>query len=102
REREEGGGGGRVRGGEETEWRTGGRGWEGEKVKRKSKKKEKGMGEGKTGEKEEKRKERNEWRRAKGVSESRRRGKKQAIVTSQERFLATMVANLRSARVERC
>ncbi|EES95502.1 hypothetical protein ACJRKB_002678, partial [Staphylococcus aureus] len=30
------------------------------------------------------------------------RGKKQAIVTSQERFLATMVANLRSARVERC
>ncbi|MCQ1413710.1 hypothetical protein NNJ17_13790, partial [Staphylococcus aureus] len=33
---------------------------------------------------------------------SRRRGKKQAIVTSQERFLATMVANLRSARVERC
>ncbi|MEK1531225.1 hypothetical protein WMH59_13595, partial [Staphylococcus aureus] len=36
------------------------------------------------------------------VSESRRRGKKQAIVTSQERFLATMVANLRSARVERC
>ncbi|HAR7237731.1 hypothetical protein QAC91_10095, partial [Staphylococcus aureus] len=30
---------------------------------------------------------------------SRRRGKKQAIVTSQERFLATMVANLRSARV---
>ncbi|EFH26875.1 TPA: hypothetical protein ACK0CD_002691, partial [Staphylococcus aureus] len=34
--------------------------------------------------------------------ESRRRGKKQAIVTSQERFLATMVANLRSARVERC
>ncbi|MFG1516816.1 hypothetical protein ACDT11_02970, partial [Staphylococcus aureus] len=36
------------------------------------------------------------------VSESRRRGKKQAIVTSQERFLARMVANLRSARVERC
>ncbi|NUH01482.1 hypothetical protein HUI69_11150, partial [Staphylococcus aureus] len=34
--------------------------------------------------------------------ESRRRGKKQAIVTSQERSLATMVANLRSARVERC
>ncbi|MEN0542740.1 hypothetical protein AAGY65_14495, partial [Staphylococcus aureus] len=32
----------------------------------------------------------------------RRRGKKQAIVTSQERFLASMVANLRSARVERC
>ncbi|EVK03181.1 hypothetical protein O805_02295, partial [Staphylococcus aureus M0777] len=29
-------------------------------------------------------------------------GKKQAIVTRQERFLATMVANLRSARVERC
>ncbi|WP_275889604.1 hypothetical protein [Staphylococcus aureus] len=28
--------------------------------------------------------------------------KEQAIVTSQERFLATMVANLRSARVERC
>ncbi|EVW38636.1 hypothetical protein, partial [Staphylococcus aureus] len=28
--------------------------------------------------------------------------KKQAIVTSQERFLASMVANLRSARVERC
>ncbi|HFN8364698.1 TPA: hypothetical protein ACHG8S_002732, partial [Staphylococcus aureus] len=26
----------------------------------------------------------------------------QAIVTSQERFLATMVSNLRSARVERC
>ncbi|EWX08870.1 hypothetical protein V319_02361, partial [Staphylococcus aureus F16106] len=25
-----------------------------------------------------------------------------AIVTSQERSLATMVANLRSARVERC
>ncbi|MEN0494397.1 hypothetical protein AAGY07_13280, partial [Staphylococcus aureus] len=33
---------------------------------------------------------------------SGRRGKKQAIVTRQERFLATMVANLRSARVERC
>ncbi|ENK03842.1 hypothetical protein UI7_00613, partial [Staphylococcus aureus M0396] len=30
------------------------------------------------------------------------RGKKQAIVTSQERSLAAMVANLRSARVERC
>ncbi len=56
----------------------------------------------KTFESDETRKERNEFSRAKWVSESRRRGKKQAIVTSQERFLATMVANLRSARVERC
>ncbi len=53
-------------------------------------------------ESDETRKERNEFSRAKWVSESRRRGKKQAIVTSQERFLATKVANLRSARVERC
>ncbi len=56
----------------------------------------------KTFESDETRKERNEFSRAKWVSESRRRGKKQAIVTSQERFLAWMVANLRSARVERC
>ncbi|HDL0565068.1 TPA: hypothetical protein PWM98_000717 [Staphylococcus aureus] len=46
----------------------------------------------KTFESDETRKERNEFRR----------GKKQAIATRQERFLATMVANLRSARVERC
>ncbi|WRN74593.1 hypothetical protein UM590_09100 [Staphylococcus aureus] len=55
-----------------------------------------------TFESDETRKERNEFSRAKRVSESRRRGKKQAIVTSQERSLATMAANLRSARVERC
>ncbi len=68
----------------------------------KSKHKERWLGEVKTFESDETRKERNEFSRAKGVSESRRRGKKQAIVTSQERSLATMVANLRSARVERC
>ncbi|PZG89415.1 hypothetical protein C7R21_11260, partial [Staphylococcus aureus] len=47
-------------------------------------------------------KERNEFSRAKGVSESRRRGKRTATVQRKERCLATMVANLRSARVERC
>ncbi|HFE5157635.1 TPA: hypothetical protein ACF899_001817, partial [Staphylococcus aureus] len=64
------------------------------KRQNKSKHKERWLGEVKTFESDETRKERNEFSRA--------RGKKQAIVTSQERSLATMVANLRSARVERC
>ncbi|WP_256083804.1 hypothetical protein, partial [Staphylococcus aureus] len=68
----------------------------------KSKHKEKWLGEVKTFESDETRKERNEFSRAKRASESRRRKKRPTIVTSQERSLATMVANLRSARVERC
>ena len=56
----------------------------------------------KTFESDETRKERNEFSRAKMSKREPKERKEQAIVTSQERFLATMVANLRSARVERC